>query len=418
MYKKIVSIIICCLFAISICGCQADNKVNEEKVTIKFSWWGGADRHDKTMECLAKFQETYPNIKVKVEFSEWKGFKKKMNMRIAGNDEADLMQINYDWLETYSKDGSGFYDLNKVSDTLDLNNFSTDILNYGTKNKILNAIPISMNGKVMYYNQALSDKFGISPYKTWDNLLASRKNVTDNNNYLVEYDETNAWILPMAYIQQKSGHDFIDSNGKLGFTQQDIQDALTFYKSLIDNKIVPVSIHKAVNDLNGNTSLSNVSWTSEVSKIQKTMDKSNSKVNISEIPSIDGQNVIRYVKPGMLYAISKNTDHPKEAALLMNFLLNNSECTKTLGLDKGVPCSTSALKALQEDSKLSGLQYESTKKADNVKEILISPYLENTLIQNILIETLDQISYGKATPEQCSKDTYNKLVQTLDSLTH
>lgn len=419
MYKKILSILICCFIVANISACQiSSNKAKiEDPITIKYSWWGGEDRYDKTMKAIEKFQQAHPNIKVKVEFSEWKGFKKKMNMKIAGNDEPDLMQINYDWLETYSKDGTGFYDLNKVSDTLDLNNFSSDILNYGTKNGVLNAIPISMNAKVMYYNKTLATQFGVDNYKTFDELLANRKNVTSNDKYLLEYDETNAWILPMSYIQQKTGHNFIDSSGKLEFNETDIKDLLTFYKSLVDNKIVPQSIHKSVNDLSGNISLSNVSWISEASKIQKSLEKSNNKVGYSELPSIDGQNFIRYVKPSMLYAISKNTEHPKEAALLMNFLLNDSDTATTFELDKGIPCSKNAFNVLQENNKLSGLQYESSKKSDNVKEILISPYYENTLIQNIFVEALDQISYGKSTPEQCANDTYYKLVQTLDSLT-
>ena len=146
-----------------------------------------------------------------------------MNMRIAGNDEPDLMQINYDWLESYSKDGTGFYDLNKVSDSLDLSNFSSDILNYGTKNGVLNAIPISMNGKVIFYNKTLADKYGLDKFTTWDSLLSSKNNITDGN-YVFELDLLNAWFLGMTYIYDKTGKDFINDDMSLGHDQNDIKD--------------------------------------------------------------------------------------------------------------------------------------------------------------------------------------------------
>lgn len=416
MYKKILSILVCLFLAINISACgSASNNDIQEQTTIRFSWWGGESRHDKTVEAIQAFQKTYPNIKVKIEFSEWTGFKKKMNMRIAGNDEPDLMQINYDWLESYSKDGTGFYDLNKVSDTLELSNFSSDLLNYGTKNGVLNAIPISMNGKVMFYNKALADKYGIDKLTTWDSLLSSKNNITDGN-YVFELDSLNAWFLGMAYIQEKNNKEFIKSDMSLGYDQNDLKELLSFYKTLLDNKIVPPSNSIKNYNLSANNAVGNVSWISEASKIESGVKSNNGELKVSKLPSVNGETPITYVKPSMLYAISKNTEHPKEAALLMNFLLNNTEAVNAIGLDRGIPCSTSAIDILKEDNQLSGAQYDAMNEVNNSKSILISPYCENTLIKDICNEALTQVSFGTSSVDDIAAKTYADLVQTLDSL--
>ena len=417
MIKKIISLFACCLIALNISACTSySNPYDEQQVTITYSWWGGEDRHDKTVEALKEFQKIYPNIKVKVEFGEWTGFKKKMNMKIAGNNEPDLMQINYDWLESYSKDGSGFYDLNKVSSQLNLNNFSDDILKYGTKNGVLNAIPISMNSKILLYNKALMDKYNITDFKTWDSLLSNASKISDNNTYLLELDKTNSWILPMAYIQEKNGRDFITDEVNLGFTKDDIKELLTFYKQLLDDKILcPLN---EVNDYNlsDNISVGLVTWVSDSSKTEKALAENNTEAYVSELPYSAGENALTYVKPSMLYAISKNTDHPEETALLMNFLLNDSNATKIQGLDRGIPSSNSALNTLKEDNKLNGLQYEGVQKNSSVKNILISPYYENTLIQNICIESLTEVSFSTSSIDDIASTTYTNLTKTLDTL--
>ena len=38
--------------------------------------------------------------------------------------ETDVMQINFGWLSEYSADGRGYYDLEKVSDVIDLSVYS------------------------------------------------------------------------------------------------------------------------------------------------------------------------------------------------------------------------------------------------------------------------------------------------------
>lgn len=415
MCKKICSLILSTFLLFNIAGCTSSKtKVNTDSVTIKFSWWGTEDRYDKTMKAIKLFEEKNPNIKVKAEFGEWTGFTKRMQMKILGNDEADLMQVNYDWLETYSKDGTGFYDLSKVSDELDLDNFSEDYLSYGRKNGILNAIPISTNAKVLYYNKDLSSMFVGDKYTTWDELINSS---SKNNKFAFSADEFDIWSLCMAYEQQNSGKAFINSDGTLGFSEENIKELLDFYKILIDNKVVSPKLNKDGNvEFNSNNSACTVSWSSDAAKVEKNMDKIGSEAIVGAFPSFNGEKPISYVKPTSLYAISKNTEYPKEASKLMNFMLNDPEAAEILGLDRGIPASTVSYNAVKDSGILTGLQYDANSIINDTNEVLISPYYENTFIKNVCDEAIEEITYGKSTPDTCAKTTYDSLVKTLQTI--
>ena len=101
----------------SLCLSMAYPTIAEGKtVNLKMSWWGGDARHKQTLEAIKLFEEKYPEIKVKPEYGGWQGWQEKVTTQIVGNTSPDVMQINWNWIDLFSKDGDGFYDLNKVKD--------------------------------------------------------------------------------------------------------------------------------------------------------------------------------------------------------------------------------------------------------------------------------------------------------------
>ena len=72
--------------------------------------------------------EKYPNITVKSSYSAWDGWEDKMSSQFATGTAPDVNQINWNWITSFSSDGSAFYDLNKLSDILDLTQFSQGYL--------------------------------------------------------------------------------------------------------------------------------------------------------------------------------------------------------------------------------------------------------------------------------------------------
>lgn len=180
------------LVALNLAGCAAQKdirlSVEEEQIELTFSWCGSDDRHAYTIEVIKQFEEKYPNIKVNLEYSEFTGFQLKTDVKMRAGTEADVMQLNYSWLDRYSPDGQGLYDLNKLSDNL--NHYSEESLSYGYSVNVLNALPIALNGKVFIYNKSIYDKYGLDIPKTWDDLFAAADVMKQDGVYPLDLENS------------------------------------------------------------------------------------------------------------------------------------------------------------------------------------------------------------------------------------
>ncbi len=85
------------------------------------------------------------------------------------------MQTNWNWLTLFSKDGNGFYDLNKVKDEIGLDQFTAKDLQPVTVKGKLNGIPVAMTARIFYYNDQTWKKAGLSYPQNWDELMHAGK---------------------------------------------------------------------------------------------------------------------------------------------------------------------------------------------------------------------------------------------------
>ena len=166
-------------------GCSEKTTMTSQRkqVEIEFSWWGNDARNRYTLKAVELFEELHPEIRVKCSYSEWSGYETRNKIWIASDTEADVMQINYGWLTDYSADGTGYYDLNSLSKYIKLSNFSDEQLSYGTRNGVLNALPIAMNSETVYINKTIYDRYGVDVPKTWDDLFRAADAMRSANIY-------------------------------------------------------------------------------------------------------------------------------------------------------------------------------------------------------------------------------------------
>ena len=80
------------------------------------------------MDGVDEFQKRNPDIDVEYHYGDWNGYEKRVQVWMKSHTETDVMQINYAWLDTYSRDGSGYHDLYQLKDYIDLDNFTKEDL--------------------------------------------------------------------------------------------------------------------------------------------------------------------------------------------------------------------------------------------------------------------------------------------------
>lgn len=152
---------------------------------------------------------------------------------------------------------------------------------------------------------------------------------------------------------------------------------------------------------------------SSVGKYESVLDKGVLEAG----PLLTGENGSSggwMVKPSMLYAISKKTSHPDEAAAFMDFLLNNEECAIILGTSRGIPASSYAENALEKSGGLSGLAEENDKLLEQLDTVTISPYMELSRMKEIYNTAIESVSYGISDTDSAAAKMYEEINAYLE----
>src|SRR5262245_26890802 len=102
----------------------------QSPVELRMSWWGGSEVHRAQVEAIGQFEARYTHIRVNAEYTGWNGHLERLTTQIAGGTAPDLMQINWAWLVLFSRDGTGFYDLDSLADVIDLRQFDSQALDF------------------------------------------------------------------------------------------------------------------------------------------------------------------------------------------------------------------------------------------------------------------------------------------------
>ena len=401
------------LVMLSATACTTSPVSNKSSNTVDlvFSWWGNDARNQYTIEAIEQFEELHPEIKVECSYSEWSGFETRNKVQMISDTEADVMQINFGWLDTYSKDGLGYYDINELTDTFQIDNFSQDVLEYGIKNDHLNAIPIAMNTETVYINKTIYDKYGLEVPKTWDDLFAAAKVMQPDGIYPLSAAQKSMWLYLITYTEQKQNKTLLRQNGTLNFTAEDFQVMIEFYQRLIDEGVMPQVEQYERLSLDNEVYAGSVAWVSDAKSYFGDAIENGREIVCADYTTIDGKDVGKgwYAKPATMYAVSKNTEHPKEAAMLLDFLMNSPEMASLQGIEKGIPLSTSAQATIEEEGLLTGIQYDASQKMEGVTLGQLDPILENSKLIDDFFAAANDIIYGVTTPEEGCAAFYEKI---------
>lgn len=340
-------------------------------VELRMSWWGGSDIHKVQLAALRRFEARHPRIRVRAEYTGWAGHLERLTTQLSGNTAPDLMQINWNWLVLFSRDGRGFYDLRKLGAEVELSQFDADALAFGTMAGTLNALPISMASRLFYYNATTYERAGVPLPTTWEELFAAGpifRARLGPDYYPLDLNLQDVTAVGRTWLVQRTGQPLVDEPGrKLNADQGDLQEIAAFYRRLVDEHVVPsveerasygnVAPHEMRSWINGRYAGVH-QWITAIGKSADTLAPGQ-RIELGAFPlragAVDAGLLYR---PGMMFAINANTPHPHEAALLLSFLLEDEDAVRAMGLRRGPPVSSRALKVLADDGQLSGISWQ------------------------------------------------------------
>ena len=330
------------------------------------------------------------------------------------------MQTNWNWLPIFSKTGTGFYDLNTVKGELDLTQFDPKELQTTTVDGKLNGIPISVTARVFYFNDETWKKAGVEYPKTWDELMAAGKTFESKlgkQYFPVVLEHQDTLSLLRSYMVQKYNIPEIDTAKKqFGYSKEQWVEFFGMYKKLIDSHVMPDTKYYASFGKSNMYEMKpwiegewagTYMWNSTINKYSDNL-KPPAKLELGSYPMLPGAtDAGMFFKPAQMFSISKTTKHPKEAAMLINFLLNEKAGVEALGLERGVPLSKVAVTQLTADGviKDNDPAVAGLKLAQSLpNKLSTSPYFDDPQIVSLFGTSLQYIDYGQKTVEETAAE--------------
>ncbi len=364
LFRKFLMTVLICVMVFPASACtisdalKGDETEIVEKSKIKFSWWGDDDRHDYTLDLLEKFEKIYPEIDIVPSYTELGTYESRTKAMFAAGKEPDIMQIDYNWLSTYSEDGNGFYDLYDLLKYIDLSTYNGKYLEYGTRYSKLNAIPVALDSEFLYGNLTLLGNLGFTMPRSWDDLDKLGEAVKGSEYAAISIDSVEELLyLLVAYTEQVSGNPMYTEDGTLGFGKAEYEIMLEKYLDLIDKGVIKPFGGDTFASFEEQKSPLTIGWITESSDICSPISMQTT-VSVATFPVLTDTNRLGlYARASALYAISDETKHPKEAATFMNYLLFNMDAIETSGVDKGAPIQNYAVSLVKAVSDSSNTPY-------------------------------------------------------------
>jgi oligogalacturonide transport system substrate-binding protein len=393
-------------------------------VTLRFSWWGGEDRHKATLKAIDIYQRRNPDVKIEAEYGGFDGYYQKLVTQLAGGTAADIVQIDQPWLFELSSKGDIFYPLDK-DPSIDLSGFNSTFLksycSYGNK---ICGLPTGINGECLLVDTKLLQKSGAltSPKWTWETILGEGKKVNAANRsaYFFALDPQQVRFFFERYMAQVAGG-LVGDDKRILFTEKQAADAFAYFKKLLDQKVIapfPETIlyNRKVQEnpdwINGNMA---VAWTWTSNLIQTKAGKSG--LEIAELPIMDkavDTGVI--TRPSQVMAVNAASANRDEAVKFLNFFFNEPEALEALGSSRGVPPTELGRKLLTSKGLLdpqvsAGTDWSLSKmgKPQSVWQI-------NSEVAQVLDDLIEKFGFGKLTPAQAAKELMSSLKSKLATL--
>lgn len=323
-----------------------------EPVTLRLTWWGSETRHERTTQVVELFEAEYPWITVVSEpISAFNDYWIALDAQATAGNLPDVVQQDYSRLELWVDNGWLLPLDDLVEDGLiDLSNVSEANIQGGIVDESLYAVSMGTNSFGVLLDVEAFESAGIPlPEQDWT--------WTDFENICMElYEKLDRWCIGgnldndngLASLMLGYGELFYaEDQQSLGYTDdQPLIDFLNMQLRLqkagaIPNRADQIQIEATAEDepiIAGDAVMAAI-WSNQLVAIWNASGEDREFIMVHMPRPEDGCCSENYVKPSQFLAVNANSEHPEEAALLIDFFTNSLEANRILLAERGVPIS-------------------------------------------------------------------------------
>ena len=411
---------------------ETEPPASELSGTITFSWWGNDGRHAATREIIELFEYENPGVTIIPDYGVWGGWQERVTTDLMAGTEADLMQVNFNWLALFSPLGTTFADLEDptISGHLDLSNWTTDDINIVRRNGIVQAVPSGITARVPFMRSDIYEAAGlnIQDINTWDDLMAAGRTIQaelgEDHFALSPLGNASLAYMVFSWLEQYTGRQFVDENNQFSYTLEELTAGFQLVQDMLDNGVIARHSEDNINAQNprwieghyGGVS----EWDSSINAWINNLEDGEDVIEVRNHFTMPGAQLSGIMaRPSMGFAISRNSENPELAAAFLNFLLTDPRAIAIQGTDRGVPANLAGLAHFNDlvaEGEIGGAAIDAFNIHNNAQTTVMSPVFEFQEVRDIYELALEDIQEGRRTVAEAAELVYNSIQEVIDSL--
>ncbi|MPY61579.1 ABC transporter substrate-binding protein [Streptomyces spongiae] len=397
-------------------ACGGDSGAGDGTVTIRYAWWGAEDRAERINKTIKLFEKKYPKIKVKTDFQPYLDFWKKFNTQASGGNPPDVFQNAIGFLRKYDAKNV-LLDLSEQvkAGNLSMDGFRAGLDKFGEIDGRLLGVPVGSNSMALVIDKPAYTRAGVKPEQgwTWDDYHAALEKIRDKSGRAGDSGMYGVMYLYDLYLRQ-NGKAFFTEDG-LGFTEADLKDWWTKAKKGVEDGIYtdPKKVAQIKPKSSVAAEIAGGEFTWDNFTVRYTSE-GKSEYGLAPIPTTDGKKTGQYLGSLMLSA-SKRTQHPKEVAQFIDFMVHEPEVAKIMGYDRGVPATQAqydAFKPTDEVNKSIAAYEESLVEAGVLEPITPHPNGAD-ICESAFLRIGEELGLGKRSVDEAVKQFFTESKTAL-----
>ncbi len=315
----------------------------QDPVTIRFTWWGNPDRDARTNQMVELFMAEYPWITVVTEPTVFDGYFDKLATSAAAGDAPDVITMGGTYPTEYGAAGQ-LVDLRTVADAVGLASYDPAAYSSATLDGAVYGLPTGGNARGLLINLDLFEQAGVpvpdDSTWTWQDFVDIAGQLSAN---LPDGVFGVDWRLDIKeeFAAQRGPEMFLPGGG-IGVSVETMTDLFQIPLDLLTNGGMP-SAEETVELLNTQAERTYFGQGKAAmmfaysNNVQEFADRLGQRVNIIKIP---GES--QYASPGLqvlpsqYFTVYARSRHPQEAAMLVDWLLNEPEAAKIILGNRGL----------------------------------------------------------------------------------
>ncbi|WP_163580708.1 ABC transporter substrate-binding protein [Gracilibacillus saliphilus] len=393
---------------------------DSEEVTLRVAWWGGQERHDRTLQVIEMYEEENPHVTIEAEYSGFDGYFDKLNTQLAAGNAPDVIQFGGNLNDFVARDVILPLD-DYVGNELDISLHDQSMLDSATFNDQLYGVTLGTTAWGLLLNKTAFEEAGISmPSKdwTWEDFKEITPQLSENLDGTYgagDFGEDGFGV----FLAQTDKYTYLD--GEVGFEADDVKEWFNLWKELRESggaAIPEVQVSASQTPEQSLIVQRDVAIESVASnQLGAYTGATEDEFELYPYPanSETGKNGVS-LRPSQYFAAYKDTEHPEEAAKFMDFFVNNIEATEILGNDRGAPVNSDVRENLiDQATELDEAVYSYI---DLVSETSDAPFVPNLPGYNentqLFTETEQIIYYDQKSVDEAAEDYYEELLANIE----